>query len=247
MPAVSDYSPRPPRVGLKDVWAALSRQGHALTDDRTVGLPSNFPDTFRRRYFHTPLLRHDEGDWPIDRLRARDVIRYRRGDDGLQLREHETITITDRSGIPGKRDHSRIRLLGDPQAAQLIRTLLQLVPPDRQKPEGTFGVNLLRTFTDVVTRPHHDQEEFIIIYVLNRIGGGAETYLYEPDDVPDAGEPIAEPVFRGQLNSGDIMIFDDGLFKHGATPLKNPLNGTAMRDALVCTVDHRETYLAPAV
>ena len=232
---------------MEDVWAALGRQGHALTDDRTIGLPSTFPDTFRRRYFHVPLLRHDEGDWPVDRLRARDVIRYRcLGDDGLQLQEHETITITDRSGIPGKRDHSRVRLLGDPQAADLIRALLQLVPPPRRKSEGTFGVNLLRTFTNVVTRPHHDQEDFIIIYVLSRIGGGAETYLYEPDDVAETGEPIAEPVFRSQLNPGDIMIFEDSLFKHGATPLENPHHGTAMRDALVCTVDRRETYLAAA-
>jgi hypothetical protein len=105
-------------------------------------------------------------------------------------------------------------------------------------------VNLLRTFTNVVTRPHHDEEEFIIIYVLGRTGGGAETYLYNPDDVPAIGEPIAPPVLRRQLNPGDIMIFEDRLFKHGATRLEDPLNGTAIRDALVCTVDHPETYLA---
>jgi hypothetical protein len=189
---------RTPRAGLEDVWAALGRQGYALTDDRTVGLPPELPGSFRQQYFNVSLLRHDEGDWPVDRLRARDVIRYRRRDDRLQLQEHETITITDRSGISGRRDHSRVRLLEDPQAVELIHALLQLVPPSRRKPEGTFGVNLFRTFTNVVTRPHHDREEFIIVYVLSRIGGGAETYLYEPNDVPDIGEPIAEPVIRRQ-------------------------------------------------
>lgn len=227
-----------------DVWESLGRQGYALTDDQKLGLPANLPEGFRQKYFHSPPLRHDDGDWPIDRLRARDVIRYRHGRHGLELQEHEDITITDRSCIPGKREHSRVWLLRDAQAGELLRTLLQLVPPSRRKREGTFGVNLLRTFTNIVTRPHHDLEEFIIIYVLCRIGGGAETYLYQPDDVSDSGEPVGEPVLRFQLNPGDIVIFEDRLFKHGATPLRKPLNGTAMRDALVCTVDHHGTYLA---
>lgn len=240
---MSYYSIRIPPDRLGDVWTSVNHQGYALTDDREMGLPANLIGDFRQQYFHAPLLRHDDGDWPEDRLRARDVVRYQRLGDALQLQEHETVTITDRAGIPGERDHSRVWLLADTQATELICALLQLVPPSRRKPEGTFGVNLLRTFTNVVTRPHHDREEFIIICVLSRIGGGAETYLYRPDDVPDVGEPVAEPVLRHQLNPGDMIIFEDRLFKHGATPLENPLYGTAMRDALVCTVDHRETYL----
>lgn len=230
--------------GLIGVWSSLSLQGYALTDDQELGLPANIAQNFRQKYFRSPPLRHDDGDWPIDRLRARDVIRYARGRRSLELYEHGNITITNRAGIPGKREHSRVWLLRDAQARELIRTLLQLVPPSRRKREGTFGVNLLRTFTNIVTTPHHDLEEFIIIYVLCRIGDGAETYLYQPDDVSDSGEPAAEPVLRFQLNPGDIVIFEDRMFKHGATPLRNPLNGTAMRDALVCTVDHYETYLA---
>jgi hypothetical protein len=241
---VSDYLIRRSFDGSADVWPALSRQGYALTDDRELGLPADLAETFRQKYFRAPPLRHDDGDWPVDRLRARDVIRYQRHDGGLELREHESITITDRAGIPGKREHARVLLLGDPQAEELLRALLQLVPPGRCKPNGTFGVNLLRTFTNVVTRPHHDREEYIIIYVLRRVGGGAVTYLYQPDDVPDSGEPLADPVLRRQLNPGDIIIFEDQLFKHGATPLEKPVNGSAMRDALVCTVDYQETYLA---
>lgn len=230
--------------GLSDVWAALNRQGYALTDDRELGLPANLCSEFRRQYFRSPPLRHDDGDWPLDRLRARDVIRYQRRDGALVLREHESITITGRSGIPGKREHSRILLLEDTRAATLVSALLQLVPPNRRRPEGTFGINLFRTFTNVVTMPHHDKEEFVIICVLGRVGSGAEIYLYQPRDVSDSGEPLAKPILRRQLNPGDIIIFEDRLFKHGATPLENSPNGTALRDALVCTVDHWNTYLA---
>ncbi|MGD0245837.1 MAG: 2OG-Fe dioxygenase family protein, partial [Streptosporangiaceae bacterium] len=145
--------------------------------------------------------------------------------------------------IPGQREHARVELLKDPEAEKLVRAFLDLVPPSRRQPTGTFGVNLFRTFTNVVTNPHHDNEEFIIIYVVDRVGDGAETYLYRPEDVAEDGQPIAEPVLRQQLNPGDIIIFDDKRFKHGATPLVNPVGGQAHRDALVCTVDYPSTYL----
>jgi hypothetical protein len=239
---VSDESTRTP-PGLDDVWAALERQGYALTNDQAIGLPGKFRNNFRETYFNNFVLRHDAGDWPMDRKRARDVIRYQWRDGGLQVHEHETITITDRAGIAGKRDHSRITLLDDPQAEELIRTFLGFVPPDKRQVDGTFGVNLFRTFTRVVTKAHRDYEEFVILYVLNRIGGGAETYLYRPGDVTEQGESTAEAVLRHQLNPGEIIIFDDKRFKHGATPLEAPPGGTAMRDVLVCTVDYPNTYL----
>jgi len=119
------------------------------------------------------------------------------------------------------------------------------VPPARRQDEGTFGVNLFRTFTNVVTKPHHDNEEFIIIYVLDRVGEGAETYLYAPEDVKSGGETIAPPLLRQQLNPGDLIIFEDARFKHGATPLQSTPGETAMRDVLVCTVDYRSSYLGP--
>jgi hypothetical protein len=57
---------------------------------------------------------------------------------------------------------------------------------------------------------------------------------------------LAPPLLRKQLNPGDIIIFEDKLFKHGATSLTNPPGGTAMRDVLVCTVDYWATYLGAA-
>jgi hypothetical protein len=240
---VSDDSPGTVSAELDTVWAALASQGYALTDDQKIGLPEKIRENFGQTYFNDSMLRHDDGDWPADRQRARDVIRYQWRDDALQLREHETITITDRAGIPGERDHSRVRLLADPQAAELAHVFLHLVPAARRRPDGTFGVNLFRTFTSVVTTPHHDHEEFVIIYVLNRLGNGAETYLYHPGDIRGDGRPAAQPVLRRQLNPGEILIFEDSLFKHGTTPLEDPQGGTAMRDALVCTVDDLSTYL----
>lgn len=242
---MSDESTRTP-PGLDRAWAALDSQGYVVTNDRAIGLPEKFRNNFRQAYFNRSVLHRDPGDRPVDRERARDVIRYQWRDDGLHVQEYETITITDRAGIAGKRDHSRVRLLDDPQAAELVRAFLRLVPPSRRQADGTFGVNLFRTFTNVVSSPHCDNEQFCLIYLLNRVGDGAETYLYQAGDVTGQGEPTAGPVFMHQLKPGEIIIFEDKRFKHGATPLVAPPGGTAMRDALVCTVDYRETYLARA-
>jgi 2OG-Fe dioxygenase len=231
------------RPGLGRVWIELAARGYSLTTEREVGLPVKFRDNFVQTYFTGSYLRHDPGDMPVDRERARDVIRYWWHGTELRLAEHHTIAITDRAGIPGKREHSRVRLLEDPQAEEFIRAVLELVPPGQRRQTGTFGVNLFRTFTNVVTTPHRDAEEFVILYVLDRMGEGAETYLYRPCDVSPDGEATGDPILRQQLNPGEIIIFDDRRFKHGATPLKSLPDGTAMRDVLICTVDYPGTYL----
>ena len=228
---------------LSAVWRAVESDGYAVVSDESLGLPEKFRPNFRGAYFNDRTLRHDEGDMPVDRLRARDVIRYQWRDGNLGLSLHDAITITNRAGIAGRREHARVELLDDPQARDLVRALLHLVPPGRRQDEGTFGVNLFRTFTNVVTKPHHDNEEFIIIYVLDRVGEGAESYLYAPQDVTGDGETTAPPRLRQQLNPGDLIIFEDARFKHGATPLVNPDGGATRRDAIICTVDHRGTYL----
>jgi hypothetical protein len=237
---VSVICTRTPTADLAGLWASLDSNGYAVTTDESIGLAPRTYANFCQSYFNDDILRHDEGDWPIDRKRARDVIYYDWRNGQPALREFESIMITDRAGIPGRREHSRIELLGDPQAAGVVTAMLRMIPPRRRQETGTFGVNLFRTFTNVVTTPHHDNEEFVIVYVLNRIGDGAESYLYRADD----GADDSRPVLIRQLNPGEILVFDDTLFTHGATPLRNPPGGTAMRDALVCTVDYRNTYLA---
>jgi hypothetical protein len=232
-----------PTAGHRTAWADLTRQGYALTSDRAIGLAEDFRDKFRDAYYNDQTLRNDKGDWPADRMRARDVIRYEWHGDALDLETYYKITITDRAQQRGERDHARVKLLPDPRAEELIRAFLALVPPSQRQQEGTFGINLFRTFTNVVTTPHHDDEEFILLYILNRIGYGADSYLYDPGDISEGGQVIAEPVLLQQLNPGDLIIFEDRKFKHGATPLISRPDGTAMRDALVCTVDYWETYL----
>jgi 2OG-Fe dioxygenase len=242
---VSDESDLRIFPGHELVWADLAAQGYALTSDRAIGLPEECRQNFCDAYFNKPeTLRHDEGDIPADRERVRDVIRYQWHDADLRVRRHDSITITDRADIPGKREHSRVELLEDAQAKELIQAFLHLVPPDQRQSDGTFGVNLFRTFTNVVTKPHHDNEEFIVIYVIDRIGDGAETRLYRAGDVTDGGQVTGAAVLKQQLNPGDIIIFDDKRYKHDASPLVNPPGGSARRDALVCTVDYRSTYLA---
>jgi hypothetical protein len=230
--------------GLDHAWAQLKRDGYVLMHERDVGL-GNFRDEFLRKYFNDhAIMRHDPGDRPKDRRRARDVIRYQWRDGDLRLREFEKITITDRADIPGAREHKRVMLLDDPEGERLVRRFLELVPPELRQQDGTFGVNLFRTFTDVVSKPHQDREQFVMLYVLDRIGGGAESYLYNAGDVTDDGLASAGPVFKHQLSPGEILIFQDDRFKHGASPLEALPGGTARRDVLVCTVDSKETYLA---
>jgi hypothetical protein len=243
--AVSDESAKA-LPALERVWDALNRRGYAVTNDRAIGLPDQFRENFRGSYFNDATLRRDEGDRPSDRRRARDVIRYQWRDGGLKMLEHETITITDRGDMAGKRDHRRVWLLEDSRGEALVRALLALVPHSQRLPDGTFGVNLFRTFTDVATNPHRDLEKFCVFYVLNRMGGGAETYLYQDDATAERARPRTKPVLRHQLDPGEIIIFDDERFKHGATPLEAPPGGAAMRDALICTVDYWATYLGPA-
>jgi hypothetical protein len=243
---VSD-EPKPHKsTSHAQVWADLHTRGYALTSDRSIGLPEKCRQNFRDAYFNSWTLHHDEGDQPVDRERARDVIRYEWRGGELSVRRHESITITNRAGIPGKREHSRVELLEDAQAVELIRAFLQLVPADWRDPDGTFGVNLFRTFTNVVTKPHRDNEKYIIIYVIDRIGDGAETHLYHPGDVTGDGRVTGTPVLEQQLNPGDLIIFDDERYWHDASPLVSPPGGSARRDALICTVDYPATYLSDA-
>lgn len=232
-----------PAAEMHRVHEDVTQRGFALTSEQDIGLPVKCAKNLQRAYFDSGRLRHDVGDYPKDRERARDVVLYEWNNGELILEEHDTIAIRDRSGIKGERIHKRIKLLQDGQAREVIETFLRLVPENRRQPRGTFGINLFRTHTDVVTKPHQDNEEFIILYVLNRDGDGAESYLYEADGLEPGFPENAQPILRKQLNQGELMIFEDRLFKHGATQLTPPSGGQATRDVLVCTVDYPDTYL----
>jgi hypothetical protein len=229
--------------GIAQVHEAITEKGYAVTSQQEIGLAEKCGSELLAKYFNSGALRRDQGDFPVDRERARDVILYEWHGSELKLEEYDCITIHDRSGIKGDREHKRIELLDDPMARQLIETFIRLVPEDRRQSRGTFGVNLFRTHTDVVTKPHQDDEEFIILHVLGRSGDGAVSYLYDIKEyVPDVPEKTGAALWQ-QLDPGDLMIFDDALFKHGATDLIPPRGQRATRDVLVCTIDYPSTYL----
>jgi 2-oxoglutarate-Fe(II)-dependent dioxygenase family protein len=221
---------------VQQVRERIFVHGFAKATDRQVGLPGDFSERLAETYFNDSVLRSDVPDLPVDRKRARDVIYYERDGSRLHLSENEDILIKNRGDIPGERRHSRVLLLQDDYARAWVTACLSLIPAVSRRDRGTFGVNLFRTYTNVVTRPHKDNEEFIIIYVLKKIGSGAKSYLYSSDN-PE------KRIFFETLQPGEILIFKDSDFLHGATPLKPPAGQSAQRDALVCTVDYPTTYL----
>jgi hypothetical protein len=223
-------------LAVQRVWESILVHGFARVTDRRIGLPKDFRWKLSETYFNDEVLQSDVPDLPVDRKRARDVIYYEWDTPRLHLSEYKDILIKNRGDIPGERQHSRALLLENDYARDLVTACLSLIPAQFRRDRGTFGVNLFRTYTNVVTRPHQDNEEFIIIYVLDKIGGGARSYLYSSDN-PE------KRIFFETLRPGDILIFRDSDFLHGATPLKPRANQSTQRDAIICTVDYPSTYL----
>jgi hypothetical protein len=223
-------------LAVQRVQESILVHGFARVTDRMLGLPRDFRGKLSETYFNDEVLRSDVPDLPVDRKRARDVIYYEWDNPRLHLSEYEDILIRNRGDIPGERRHSRVLLLGNDYARAWVTACLSLVPAQLRHDRGTFGVNLFRTYTNVVTRPHQDNEEFIIIYVLDKIGGGAKSYLCRSDN-PE------KRIFFETLRPGEILIFRDSDFLHGATPLEPQGNRSTQRDAMICTVDYPSTYL----
>jgi hypothetical protein len=216
----------------------LNAEGYALTNDGDLGLAKFAREHIHTTYFNDRHLRRYSFDIPEDRERARDVVRYTWRGDAVVLNEHDTVAIEGRGDQPFRREFERVRVLEDDHFRAWIATALSLVPADRRQHRGTFGVNLFRTHTQVVTKPHQDEEEYILIYVLERVGGGAESELYRIGS--------NDFVHHSTLEPGDLIIFKDSEFLHTALPLKRPDDGReAHRDVLVCTVNYPHTYPLP--
>ncbi|WP_103347514.1 2OG-Fe dioxygenase family protein [Amycolatopsis sp. CA-128772] len=228
--------PGTPGEDLRLARKQLDTDGYLVVSDDELGLPgARLREHLLRTYFTRDVLRCYPGDIPADRERARDVVEYAWHGEVPELGEHPEIAIEDRGGRPERREYDRTPVVGDPLFASWIRAVLGLLPEHRRRPRGTFGVNLFRTFTNVVTRPHADGEEFVFVYVVDRDGTGAETTLYRPED-PET------PVHTQRLEPGQLIVFEDRRFLHTASPLIAPPGRRARRDALVCTVDYPQTY-----
>jgi hypothetical protein len=214
------------------IWEALAKHDFAVTNDAALGLPGGTRAHIGHQYFTAATLETDHPTVHKDRDRVRDVIRYEWSGEKLSLGEHDVVEIRNRSGFDGVRTPKRVEVLDDPVMAEWVGTVLSLVPPHLRHEKGTFGINFFRTRTTVVSGPHQDQEEFVVVYVVDKKGEGAETTLHSVGD-PD------EIVHRVTLAPGDLLIFRDETLLHSVTPL---IGTEAQRDALVCTVNYRDTY-----
>jgi len=210
----------------------LDRVGYLIATDAELGVP--FGTHLADNFFTSEQLRRYDGDMPADRLRARDVVRYNRFGDDLDLAEHDTVELPDRDNPMRIRLFDQTEVLKDEKFVALVKTLLNLVPKRRRKAAGTFGINMFRTFTDVVTKPHHDEEEYVIVYVVAKTANGGRTQLLhnECDDI----------ILERELQPGQLLMFRDDMFRHSATTLEATAEKGAHRDALICTVDYPTTY-----
>jgi hypothetical protein len=220
---------------LRRVREDLAKHHFAFVTDAELGLPVELRSHIAARFFTDEVL---EGDHPAvhqDRDRARDVIRYTWSRDGLTLKEHDEVEIRDRSGFAGTRSVTRVWLLDDPHMRTWIETVLALVPSHLRQEDGTFGVNFFRTRNTVVAGPHQDDEEYVLVYVVDKCGGGAESTLHNVAD-PE------EIIYKVTLEPGDLLIFRDDTFLHSVSPLTATGSAPTRRDAIVCTVNYPDTY-----
>ncbi|MFD5831254.1 2OG-Fe dioxygenase family protein [Lentzea sp. NPDC060358] len=218
-----------PNTAVRD---KLSAEGFVVTNDRELGMVEVFRTKFHQTYFTSEHLRSYPGDVPADRLRARDVLRYDRVDGRIDVQGHHDIGIEGRGEHAGRREFERTELAGDEHFVEWVKAILAAVPERDHQARGTFGVNLFRTRSKVVTRPHRDGEQYIIVYVVDKNCSGGETMLHDSSGAV---------VYQGTLEPGDLIVFKDADFLHSVTELE-AVDGECRRDALVCTVNYADTY-----
>lgn len=220
---------------ISRVWTSLDTNGYILITDNDISPGAELRLHMIESYFDRNGLEEDLPEVHSNRDRARDVIRYKWHQDYILLSEHDSVEMTARSGYAGTRSPKRIRLLEDPLVARWVSVILHLVPPHQRYLQGTFGVNLLRTRHKIVSGPHQDDENICVVYVLDKVGSGAQTRLH-PVDNPSYVE------YAATLQPGDIFLFQDSRFLHDVTPLSSEDGNTCRRDVIICTVDYPSTY-----
>jgi hypothetical protein len=207
---------------LERAWDELRRQQFTIVTEDELGVPGVRREILRRVY--TPAVMEPVPDLagPVkDRYRIKDMAHYTRGaGEYVSLRETSQDRFARLGTGAGVRSCPRFRWLDVPGAAPLTQALLNTVPPEQRHPAGVFGVHAVRSFTHVVDGPHQDLFEWGMAYVLDMKGSGARSYLYR---LPDR-----EQVLDHQLQPGEILLFLDACFLHGATALED-----GCRDALI--------------
>lgn len=232
-------------ITLETLWQQVRGDGYVVaSDDRLAsgteyGFGRDFRDYLEANWFHGGRLYRDPyGVPPHDRERARAVFRYSWEDENLAVTPHDTADIGGRSYTDvARRNYPNMAatMLDNPVMADWLKAAIPLIPPELRDEHSTFGMNLFRTHSDVVTGPHRDDEKYVLLYVIDKHGLGAESSLYEPGS--------NDPFYVATLNPGEFMLFDDQRFQHSASPLEPNTDGTPpSRDTVVCTFNKPETY-----
>jgi hypothetical protein len=140
---------------------------------------------------------------------ARDVIAYER--PNRLLRERDSIAHGNAD------DFSRFRVADE--GPETTWRILDLVPPPLRRPAGRMSADYFRYSPGTRSDAHQDKfGDVVVIWVLDRDGDGAESFLTTLG---------GEDVMRSPLATGDVLIFRDEMFLHGLTAVGGH------RDALI--------------
>ena len=165
------------------------------------------------------------------RRRARAKFDFHVAESGdVYFCESAGVTIFDKTGFHGPREHKRVQALHAPAVAELCLSVLSLSLGRRAYRCGYVALDIFRTVDDVVYGFHRDGEHFVGIYCVRRSCDGARTQLARDK----AGADI---VFDAVLQEGDLLFFDDAQVFHHTTPLLAGQDGApTQRDAVIFTL-----------
>jgi hypothetical protein len=217
---------------LARVHEEMRAQDFSIVEDRDFDMPYLHVDIVD--WFYQPSIMIPEGDTkgPVaDRYRIKDMCVYHRDGDRVTLKPIPDPSLARIGSGDAARNVPRFDFLSLWPVGHFVKQLLNLVPPERRHPKGTFGVHAFRSFSRVVDGPHQDGFEFGATMVLAQVGGGGDSYLIRH----------GETVLSQRLKPGQILFYEDSKFFHGA----NPLSGEGCRrDALVIQFDSPEDHAA---
>ena len=193
------------------VHASLLERGWAIASARLLGLP----DECEVIDALSPALAPDPRG--PGKLHARDVVRYDRGCDkpAADVYSLESIAHTD-----GTDDYPRFEIIEDRRTFQIPGRILELVPHDMRRFAGRMSADYFRYSPGTRSDAHQDKfGDIVVIWVLARNGGGAESFLTTLE---------GKDVLRGPIAAGQVLVFRDEMFLHGVTPL-----ASGERDVLI--------------
>jgi|GEM_PF-2270456 len=240
---------------LNKVREQLALKHFAILDDEILG---EFGTIFRTHlldgYFNNPsVVRAHEHDVPRDRKRARAVARVAFLDSGTIISGQDIIYLTQPGVYLGEhttnavhhnpdpaiirpKEYSKIEIFKDPWLLQFISHLNELIPEQERALTTTFGINAFRTHSDVVSKPHQDGVNYVVVYVVDIKGNTPRTRLYPIDHI--SGTPNERPKISKQLQPGQLIIFKDSQYRHYTSALTSYTSEDPQRDVMVFTADY---------